>query len=1068
MIAPLPGHQEISAASAHAETTGTSVSDAELEIPVARRRRSLWVMAGLIGVAVVGLGIVAAVALNTIAHREENLRKEAHRDYDQGKYSEAYRKFARLFEEFPSSAEHSEDQFLYEFSELRGEAQNRENAQDVKAAKETVQRFQEFLKARKNEPPMKSHLDEVAQTFLALAGPFVTLAEHQHDPALAKQADELLHEAGVWRSKSSTPDPRAQELQQQLAEVRVRIEAWQKRQTVLTALAALKPSVDKVKEARAMARQAGLDQDPEVRELIMRLEAATRQLVRYERSQTQPPKVTPRPTEPSILVAPLLAGAAQAASKEGQAPFGAASDPRRVVPVLARGLLYALDPRDGRVRWATRVGIDTTRLPVRLPVTPYSPELFLVQASRGSEHLLMALRAQDGSLVWQHQLDSPSLGRPVVVKNLAYVPTYGGKVQEIEIAQGTLLGAYHLGQPLSVGGVYQEDTNLLYIPGDSDFVYVLDLAKRECVTTLRTGHPSGSLRSEPIIVTQVDPAARASSPGVNWPSYLILSQADGIDHMRLRVFGLPIQSAEAPPLLVPEPRVRGWSWFEPYHDFEKLAFITDEGALGLFGINQVRNEDPPLFPQLKEEERLTQSAGRLGRAQVVHAVEDDFWVVANGDLQRLHFDVFHQRLVPLWAQALHLGSPIHAGQVDETGKTLFVVTQDLERGVYLATAVDAEDGTIRWQRQLGVELQGEPILLGQTLVGVDRGGGLLRFPAAAGSRPGRAWQLHEALAAQPLSTGAGIPYLVPAGDGSTLYEIAEADGGRRLIVRRCRMEGEGASAAIEERSVDLQARLAGAPALAGNAFLLLLANGTVARLALDGSALAGGPNWRSPRADEDAPGFIVAVNAEEFLTSDGSRGLTRWRWPANDTFRALPEDRQPPTVELPARIIAAPVVLPGTELRVAVADSENRLTLLEGPELKTTRVWPLQGPLSAGPFLRGDRLGCVVDRRRLVWIDPGKEKPMWEYSVRGDGEGIVGQPQLVGDVIVVADSAGRFIGLDPQTGQPRGPGYTLQANAAPVVAPVPFGPEEAFVPLTDGTVFLLRTSLLRAAKPPSP
>ena len=41
-----------------------------------------------------------------------------------------------------------------------------------------------------------------------------------------------------------------------------------------------------------------------------------------------------------------------------------------------------------------------------------------------------------------------------------------------------------------------------------------------------------------------DPFARAGDP-VNWQGYLILTQTDGLDHMRLRVFGLPVESVIA-------------------------------------------------------------------------------------------------------------------------------------------------------------------------------------------------------------------------------------------------------------------------------------------------------------------------------------------------------------------------------------------------------------------------------------------------------------------------------------------------------------------------------------------
>ena len=77
------------------------------------------------------------------------------------------------------------------------------------------------------------------------------------------------------------------------------------------------------------------------------------------------------------------------------------------------------------------------------------------------------------------------------------------------------------------------------------------------------------------------------------------------------------------------------------------------------------------------------------------------------------------------------------------------------------------------------------------------------------------------------------------------------------------------------------------------------------------------------------------------------------------------------------------------------------------------------------------------------------------------GEGILGQPQRIGKMLVLADRSGQFVGLDPADGQPLGTGYTLKARAAPSATPVAFGPEEALVPLTDGTVFVLLLQQLR-------
>ena len=87
-----------------------------------------------------------------------------------------------------------------------------------------------------------------------------------------------------------------------------------------------------------------------------------------------------------------------------------------------------------------------------------------------------------------------------------------------------------------------------------------------------------------------------------------------------------------------------------------------------------------------------------------------------------------------------------------------------------------------------------------------------------------------------------------------------------------------------------------------------------------------------------------------------------------------------------------------------------------------------------------------------MWIDPEKADPLWKCETAGE---VVGEPRLADKVLVVADQSGRFTGIDPLSGKELGRGYTLKAHVAPAAAPVAFGPEQLFAPLTDGTVLLV-------------
>src|SRR5262249_1792389 len=162
--------------------------------------------------------------------------------------------------------------------------------------------------------------------------------------------------------------------------------------------------------------------DSEARALLDQLYQKHSESVRWD---TVPPAPNAgagdEDTEPTMLVGPLLQGS-----------------PTRDVPedgivlALVRGVLYALRQSNAAIQRFRRVGIDTTTLPVRIPPSPWNEELFLVQSA--DSRTLTALNAL-GMDRWTCELSAPVLGRPVVVKNRAYVATFDGQVYEIELAK---------------------------------------------------------------------------------------------------------------------------------------------------------------------------------------------------------------------------------------------------------------------------------------------------------------------------------------------------------------------------------------------------------------------------------------------------------------------------------------------------------------------------------------------------------------------------------------------------------------------------------------------------------
>lgn len=1059
----------------------------EVHTPVVSKRRAWWItflmIFGVVGIlGGTGFGVYLAVHQS-----EEDRFKEAMTEYEDHKFGSAASKFKFLVEHFGNSEQAPKYRFMQEWADLSSALADSDA--DVSA---DAEKLQNFVAEHTKDPFMAERGHDAGTMLVKLSKKFAERNAKPTDdkkPLAAAKSIEQLRAAVEAFGPEALSKAQATQIETDVAAVRTAVARWRERQQVLAQLKRQPKEApfDAIKRGQSVLQRMdrirpGFSQDPEMQAALARLYEEHIQSVAYQpRSEPMPDGQHLRDGEDdkgqTLLFAPLLPTAAP-----GRAPD---NDP--IVLALVRGVLYALKQSTGELKWATRVGVDTTVLPLRVPASAASPERLLVLSA--DAHTLTALN-EFGDQQWEYRVGQPVLGRPVIIDQRAYLAAYDGWVHEIELSEGQLLGRYPLGQRLTSGGAREGNSKRIYFPADDSCIYVLDVGERRCVQILYDGHPSGSLRSEPIVIPPENP---------NAPGYLILNQSSGLDMMRLQVWELPLQDRHAAPLdLRPPAQLEGWTWFEPYQDGEKLVVLSDAGILGLFGIRQVGNSDQALFPLLKpgglDLSRFlgVPRGGRRerGRSQVVHVQGDDLWVLAHGRLQQVGLrwnNATGPQADAGWDSPRVLGSPLHAPQRVEdlrtSRTTFFLVTQPLEQQTCLATAITGEGRTL-WQRQLGLVCQGQPLALlppesgPPMLLALDQSGGL--FSLDPTKSPTRSWQsIAPALDDNPRFP----PRLLPAPDGHSAYEIAAPGEGKLLVVRHIEWLDGDRGVHVQQREVPLTAAAggtmlvpAGTLALVGSQLIMPLAEGNLARLSLpvreDARFETNGPDWRDNKAPPATPGHVLALGGDRFLVTDGADGLAVFDWSADKTYQALPEGREALTLKLDSLIAAPPVLLPAKNgsPSVLVADGSGILHLLKlgsDGSLEQIRQWDLKGGITGVPFLRtlpdgGVRIACILDQRRLIWIDPTKSDPLWIYSTKG--ETIVGQPQLIEDMLVVALQSGRYLGLDPATGEARGPGYSLRASAAPAVAPIPYGAGRMLMPLSDGTALLLSLKFLRESE----
>lgn len=1001
---------------------------------------ALWLL--LAGSAWMGWWLVQTDQLES----ENDRRLLAEKAYEELRFADAAHAFYKLQGDYPHSQHLAAYRFLADLSTSRDFAYARpeEPGETMRA----LERLLKFVAENRRHPLFKKYQGDVGATFVKLAEELTGWAERNHEADLLTQTRVALQAAGQLALPPLAAS-RKRQLENGLIMVQKGIEDWIQRRDILAVLAGLKKSSGNVVErALALVRREARDRpelikDEEILKLLAELPAVQLAGVKYVHSGERRPPPAGEENMPSLLVTRPV--------REEPAPVTDANPP---VFALARGVLYALEPKRGEPRWARRVGQETTQLPQALPATATLPARLLILAS--GRNTLSLVAADSGQILWEHALSGPCWGQPLLIDGRALLALGNGRIEEIDLNSGRLLGWYDVGQPLTGYGVWQAGTRLAYFPADSFCIYALDLDRRNCAGLSYTGHPPGTLRGPPLLFSaSFDPGKQGSLPS----GVLVLTQAETLNRVRLREVAIPFPPARTPPLaetagtscLPDAQQPRGWSWTGPYPQGDRLVLVTDAGHLSVYGVRKAGSRDGPLYQQVTTTV-LTRQAGGGIPAQVLQARGDSFWVLVNGQLHRYEMSLFPDRGLDLrlrWQRNDFLGTPLHAVQSRPLEMDpLFYLTTEIGN-TRQVLALDSGNGVTHWQRKLGLIPAGPPMRVGERLVVLDQDGDVLvldpsRWPADQAP----AWLEGANLTVGRLASP-GQPLHVFPRPGSksltVLYASSAASEGE-LVLADLQVAGEVKSVL---HHLKLGEALRGTPALGPAALVAPLADGTLARHTLPSTAPAAGPRWRAVHADADAIGHVLWIEGDEYLVTDGSRGLIRLRWREGQ----MADQRQ--RLELPARLSTAPLLLPATKdqpARVVVTTADGTVTLLRVDTLELLRRWHLKGNLTAGPAVRGQGVVCVIDQRRLIWLNPDRTEPLWEYA---SPSRIVGVPEEFAGELLVADLAGWFVPLSTRTGPFRREPFQLRANVVAATTPVPWRPGQWLVPLTDGTMMVV-------------
>ena len=994
------------------------------------RRRMRRIVLGLLVLLVAGVGGVLFLTRGRQASDELEYSAKAEKLYNEREFADAAAMLQKLNREFPDSPEARRYRFLGELSDVREAVYHPQGDADETA--KTHDRLLQFLTVYEKDPLLERYKADIEHSLLKVSRELVNLAQQTRERILLRRAEQALKEAGRFRTTRGPALDLEREIETELPKVASTIEAHEKRSNLIAELRRLanRPSGAAVRAARQLVHDAKFQTDPEISKLLQAVVQGHVSQVTYTLVFTpaeSPPFEDVEAT--GAFVAPAIANVANNSG-------ASISDSEAPVLGLTRGVLYALDARSGELRWARRVGADNASLPVYLPASPTSPGCYLVVSS--DQKTLTAVNAMTGAPLWRQRLSGVPVGAPALVGRHVLIATASGSVDQIDAVSGTALGRFDVGQPMTVGLAVQPSSGYLFAFGDEFTVYVMDVIQQKCVGLLYSGHEAGSLVSTPLILPDPDPAPlKAAGTAAGW---LVMTEVhDG--NSRLRVFRLPLQTPDDAALPL-DLQVKGWSWSGPYFDGEHLALATDAGQFAVWGVKQHGNRDAVVFPIFRNEALAGKASP--GAAAVVHAHAGDFWIAASSGVQRVRLSISPEtgpvgRMV--WNAPMEASSFLHAAinESSRNGKLLALVRQTSHIGATSLVALDCDSGDVAWQRELGVVFVDEPIVAANVVWAHD-GQKLISIR----------WKKDDA----KTPTATIVPF---SGEGNSF--LIKGTGDKRIVLHQTSDKSLTTTLlAIEpagdkgKLSFPLPSSCSGTPALGKGAVVVPLADGILTRLPLEGGPASQGPAWRGVGVDERQPGHVTALKDGDYVITDGEAGLQVVSWAEPKVWQ------KKASAHLSRRIIAPPAMV--DDHRIAVGDSADTISLLGVERLNVIRQWSLGGKITQGPFVRGGRIGCVIGKNRLVWLDPDSANPAWEYAFVAS---IVGAPNLIDGRVIVADLAGNIVALDPATGETAGLGYSIRPAVAPATTPVSLGDRTLLVPLTDGSFLTLPLSVLTEA-----
>lgn len=389
------------------------------------------------------------------------------------------------------------------------------------------------------------------------------------------------------------------------------------------------------------------------------------------------------------------------ARREGNSISGLKGE---ILPLLAGGVLYAVDTGDGTILWNRFMGFEASYEPIW--ADPENHDELIVSDQRRNQ--VLKIKASDGSLVWRADIEE-GFCQPTVSMGKIFVSTFSGTIIGLDAKTGNSFASAKLPQRVRVAPTASNRYPLLYQVGDYSNVYVMSTDDLSCREVVYVGHERGSV----------------SAPIYEWSGYLILP-VNRADYCDILVLKQSKDEGAEPGLGLSETQTiqraaNGHVTTPLFRMGRRVLAVSDTGNLCLFELNKIDSEDAPLVPVSKQTFDV-----KKGDRNFVQAEGSRLWIAGRG-MARFRLNQINEFKRLKLAEA----GDFFLGPVTRFDNTLVHIRRRANSAMISIAAVNEESMTEIWRTDIGAAFAGPPKLVDGVVQVVNSQGDLFPIDQAA-------------------------------------------------------------------------------------------------------------------------------------------------------------------------------------------------------------------------------------------------------------------------------------------------------------------------------------------------